>query len=105
MLSQVVLMSRFVLLFLLTASVVVSAQQPAGPSAQALFEKGMNAMTSANDTNALDCFHRSADLGYAPAQDMMGYFTQTGTLTLQEPGEAASWYKKAAQQGDRLAQW
>jgi TPR repeat protein len=53
----------------------------------------------------LDYFHRSADLGYAPAQDMMGYFTLTGTLTPQEPGEAASWYRKAAQQGDRLGQW
>jgi uncharacterized protein len=104
-------MLRFLLSLCLVclSAAAVTTQQAADPNARTLFDQGMNALSGSDanrsDVSALEYFHRSADLGFAPAQVMMGYFTQTGTLTVQAPGEAASWYKKAAQQGDRLGQW
>ncbi len=88
---------------------MLGQQRRNGPNAKALFEKGMDALTGTDaigsDLNALEYFHSSADLGYPPAQDVMGYFTQTGTITPQDTGESATWFKKAAEQGDRLGQW
>lgn len=88
-------------------------------TAAALFDKGMNSLTGsglgAADMTALDYFHRAADLGYGPAQVIMGYYVETGSITFKgqpvgpstprEPGMAEDWYKKAAQQGDRVAYW
>jgi TPR repeat protein len=86
------------------------AQTPSlGADAHKLFDKGMNALTGVginqNDLNAIDYFRRSADLGYAPAQVVLGYFYDTGFRLSQNSTEAADWYKKAAKQDDRLAQW
>lgn len=78
-------------------------------NASQLFEKGMNALQGSSATrsipNAVDYFHRSADLGFAPAQVVMGYFYDTGHAVTADPREALEWYKKAAQQDDPLAQW
>ena len=97
---------------LLALSVILGAQQPTTASAsspRALFEKGLNALigagTSRSDQIAFDSIHRSADLGYAPAQDAMGYFFETGTLTATDSQQAVIWYRKAADQGDRLGEW
>lgn len=60
---------------------------------------------SQNDLNAIDYFHRSADLGYAPAQVTMGYFYDAGFKVAADPNAAADWYKKAARQNDRVADW
>ena len=71
-----------------------------GQNAKELFEKGMNALEGSNVTrsglNAIDYFRRSSDLGFAPAQVVLGYFYETGRNTPAEPGEALEWYKKAA---------
>jgi TPR repeat protein len=85
-------------------------QTPAlGLNAPRLFEKGMNALigvgVSQNDLDAIDYFRRSADLGYPPAQVVLGYFYDTGFRLSQNSGEAADWYKKAAKLDDRLAEW
>jgi uncharacterized protein len=81
----------------------------AGLNAPQLFEKGMNALVGSSvtrsDVNAIDYFHRSADLGFAPAQVVLGYFYETGLATAVNQPEAFDWYKKAAQQDDPLAQW
>jgi TPR repeat protein len=58
-----------------------------------------------NDTDAIEFFRRSAELGYAPAQVALGYIYETGFSVAREPRRAADWYKKAAQQGDPLAAW
>ncbi len=58
-----------------------------------------------NDLKALDSFRRSAELGYAPAQVVLGTFHERGVVVSRTPGQAATWYKKAAEQGDVLAQW
>src|SRR5260370_35170498 len=69
----------------------------------------MNALAghgiSRNDQTAWDSIGRSEELAYAPAQDALGYFYEPGTLTAGDPQEAVLWYRKAAEQGDRLGQW
>lgn len=81
----------------------------AGLNAPQLFEKGMNALMGSgvtrSDLNAIEYFHRSAELGFAPAQVVLGYLFEAGRATPANPREAFVWYKKAAQQDDPLAQW
>jgi uncharacterized protein len=80
-----------------------------GLSAPELFEKGMNALegstASQSGGNAIDYFRRSAELGFAPAQTVLGYLYETGRYTTTDPQQALEWYKKASQQDDSLAQW
>jgi TPR repeat protein len=99
----------FVAIVILTSLTVHSQTTNPGMDAPKLFDKGMNALTGSSATqstaNALEYFHRSAEQGYAPAQDVLGYFYETGIATPAEPAQAAEWYKKAALQDDSLAQW
>src|SRR5271165_617315 len=78
-------------------------------SPEALYERGMDAISGAgysrNDLQGLDYFRRSADLGYGPAQVVLGYLYETGTITTGSQSQAIDWYRKAAQQGDPLAQY
>jgi TPR repeat protein len=94
---------------LAVAACLAQGQTTAGLNAPQLFEKGMNLLTgsgvSRSGFDAIEYFQRSADLGYAPAQVVMGYFFETGKFTAKEPAQALSWYKKAAAGGDPLAQW
>lgn len=75
----------------------------------ALYERGMDAITgvgqSRNDSQGIDYFRRSADIGYGPAQIALGYYYETGTFLARDPGQAVELYRKAAQQGDPLAGW
>src|SRR6204780_3410419 len=81
----------------------------AGPSATELFGKGMNALVGSSATrssaDAIEYFHRSADMGDAQAQVVLGYLYESGRVTTADPRQAFDWYKKAAQQDDPLAQW
>jgi len=95
---------------LLSVCAVVSAQtKTAGLDAHRLYEQGMNTLEGSNTTrsgaDAFEYFHRSAELGFAPAQVVLGYFYETGRNTPAEPAQALDWYKKAARQDDPLAQW
>ena len=78
-------------------------------NAPQLFDKGLNDMAgigeSRNEQEAKDFFLRSANLGFAPAQVMIGYFYETGTAVTADPAQALEWYKKADKQGDRLGSW
>ncbi len=78
-------------------------------NAPGLFEKGMGALQGSNaarsSANAIDYFRRSAELGFAPAQVVLGYFYETGHIVTTDPQAALEWYKKAALQDDPLAQW
>jgi hypothetical protein len=80
-----------------------------GENAPEIFAKGMNALRGSSATrsipNAVEYFRRSAELGFAPAQVVLGYFYDTGRAITADPREALEWYKKAAQQDDPLAQW
>ena len=81
----------------------------AGLNAADLFEKGMHALqgssASRGELNAVEYFHRSAELGFGPAQVVLGYLNETGRSIPEDPRVAFEWYKKAAQQDDPLAQW
>jgi TPR repeat protein len=102
-------LAAFILLCCSISAPVYGQTATLGLNPAGLFDKGMNALigsgVSRSDLNALDYFHRSADLGYAPAQVVLGYFYDTGTIVSAEPAQALVWYKKAAEQDDRLAQW
>jgi hypothetical protein len=95
--------------FLIVAATGSAQTKTSGLDAHALYEQGMNALEGSNATrsgaDAIELFHRSADLGFAPAQLVLGYFYETGRNTPVEPGQALEWYKKAARQDDPLAQW
>ena len=105
----------FVKLVLITSCVLLGCAASdgqtitSGLNARELYEQGMNALEGSNAShsgaNAIEFFHRSADLGFAPAQVVLGYFYETGRNTPIEPGQALEWYKKAARQDDPLAQW
>jgi len=96
-------------LLLLCATLTVAQGPPLNGTPEQLFDAGMNALSgSANTQNsfaAVDYFRKSADKGYAPAQVVMGYFADDGTLIAANASETAEWYRKAADQGDVLAQW
>jgi uncharacterized protein len=84
------------------------ARTPDQDAAQ-LFEQGMNALAgtglSRSPVLAVDALRRSAELGYAPAQVVLGSLYQLGKVVAQEPAQALEWYKKAAEQDDPLAEW
>ncbi len=71
-----------------------------------LYERGMNALVGAEPTRkaeAAKLIRSSAELNYVPAQVATGYLAETGSLA--DVPEAATWYRKAAEQGDSLAGW
>jgi TPR repeat protein len=79
-------------------------------SPQDLYERGLNAMSgsggSRSDFKALDLDTRAARAGYVPAQVTLGIWYNTGVSPVAiDLGQAAEWYKKAAEQGDSLAQY
>jgi hypothetical protein len=82
---------------------------PLGQNASELFEKGMNALRGSSATrsspNAINYFRRSAELGFAPAQVVLGYFYDTGNAVTADPHQALEWYRRAAEQDDPLAEW
>jgi len=96
-------------MFFLGCTLAAAQTTTSGLNAPELFEKGMNALEGSSATrssaNAVDYFRRSAELGFAPAQVVLGYLYETGRMTTADPREALELYKKAAMQGDPLAQW
>jgi len=102
--------SLAVLIVICTMALPTYAQDATlGLNGLQLFERGMNALMGSgatrSDMEALDYLHRSAELDYAPAQVVLGYLYQTGTIVAQEPVQALHWYKRAAGQDDPLAEW
>jgi hypothetical protein len=73
------------------------------------YERGMNALqgtgVSHNAQDALQLLRGSAEMGYLPAQTVVGYFYDTGSVVAREPGIAAEWYRKGVAQDDPLAEW
>lgn len=97
----------------LTAAVVaVMFICPLGLAAdtpEQLYEKGMAALSGTgpqrSDLEARKYMQQAAEVGYVPAEVMLGYFYETGMTTAPEPGQALRWYKKAAESGDSLAEY
>src|SRR6267378_2497770 len=103
-------MCRWPAILVVLALLAASPAQKTGKinSAQ-YYERGMNALLGTgvghNDQTALQLLRTSAELGYLPAQTVLGYFYDTGSIVAAEPGQAVEWYRKAADQGDPLAAW
>jgi TPR repeat protein len=93
-------------LFFMLVGVFALGQNNSG---EQLYQRGMDAMSGAgpsrSDREALDYFRASAEKGYIPAQVVLGYLYETGTLIAGNQTEAVEWYRKAANAGDVLAQW
>jgi TPR repeat protein len=85
------------------------AQSPPSNDPAQYYDRGMNALrgtgVSHNTQDALQLLRTSAEMGYLPAQTVVGYFYDTGDIVAREPGIAAEWYRKAAAQDDPLAEW
>jgi len=99
----------FVMLVVLGCTLAAAQTTTSGLNPPELFEKGMNALEGSSAThsgaNAIEYFRRSAELGFAPAQVVLGFLYETGRTTTADPREALEWYNKAALQNDPLAQW
>src|SRR5271166_5008641 len=99
----------FLLLGCFAAGLAHAQTETLGLNSSELFHRGMNALSgvgvSRSDFAALDYLHRSAELGHAPAQTVLGFLYDTGTVTTKDPAQALDWYKRAAQQDDALAEW
>ena len=93
--------------FVLTAPLAQGQAAPKSP--QEMYERGMNLISGTgvnrNEVEAVSFFRRSAEAGHAPAQTVMGYLYETGSVVERDPRMAADWYAKAAAQGDLPAQW
>jgi len=100
-------MRRIFLFVIVVLSSAIALAQSTSP--EALYDRGVDAITgigpSENDTLGIECFRRSSELGYGPAQIALGYYYETGTFLARDPLQAVDLYRKAAQQGDPLAGW
>ena len=98
-------------LFLVPLFLAVTTFAQSAPSndPSQYYERGMNALRGAgvshNTQDALQLLRTSAEMGYVPAQTVVGYFYDTGDIVAREPSMAAEWYRKAAAQDDPLAEW
>ena len=101
---EAVMRHRVLALLLVSFVLGQGSSYAQSPSPERLFELGMNALSGVgsgrDEQGALGYLRHSADLGYPPAEVLLGYFYDTGTIITRDPGQAASWYKKAAQQDD-----
>src|ERR1700704_3820139 len=96
--------------FLLACLLLGTASSYAqSPNPQRLYEMGMDALTGVgpdrNTQSGVDYVRRSAELGYPPAEVMLGSLYEPGTLVVRAPGQAAYWYKKRALQDDPVGEW
>jgi uncharacterized protein len=93
----------------LMAVLVLAASASYAQNPQRLFEMGMDALNAVgpdrNPQVALDYLHKSAGLGYPPAEVMLGSLYDTGNTVPRDLSEAVSWYKKAALQDDPVGEW
>jgi TPR repeat protein len=97
---------RKLIIFLLVAAVACFGQTP---TPETLYGQAMNKLTgsgvSRNDLTGIDLMTKSAEQGYVPAQIALGTIYEKGIAVTAEPERAASWYSKAAANGDHLAEY
>ena len=56
-----------------------------------------------SDTEAFLWAKKAADMGLAKAEYAVGYFSEVGIGTIKDEREAMSWFRKAAEHGDKRA--
>jgi TPR repeat protein len=77
--------------------------QPPQPGQEA-FARGKKLYLAKDMAGAFASFLEGARAGYVPAQRQTGWHYEFGEGVAQNYVEAAQWYRRAAQQGDRVAQ-
>lgn len=71
-----------------------------------LYEKGLpDAKIPRDASQAFHWYSLSAQSGYAPSQNNLGFLYYTGRGTPKSEAEALRWYEKASQQGNSMAQY
>ena len=69
-----------------------------------LYKKGNEFYDKKQYPEAVECYRKAAEQGYAYAQYNLGYMYRNGYGVTKDYGEAVRWYRKAAEQGDATAQ-
>jgi TPR repeat protein len=86
------------LLYLMLTPALFAQTPTLGLNAPQLYNKGMSSLmgvgVSGNDLNAVDHLRRSAELGYPPAQVVLGYFYDTGSVVSQDSGKLPTGTRK-----------
>ncbi|MBI3414238.1 MAG: sel1 repeat family protein [Verrucomicrobia bacterium] len=71
---------------------------------KAEYEQGVFLEMTKNFDEAAVCYQKAAGLGYAPAQNNLGFFYQVGQGVRRNYDDAMRWYRQAAEQGYAAAQ-
>lgn len=95
---------RYVIILILSCACAFAQTD----SPQEQYERGLNALAgsdwSRDNMKAFDLIQSAAKSGYVPAEVTMGLLYDGGSQGGSSE-TAAYWYRKAAEQGDVLAQW
>ena len=70
-----------------------------------LYKKGDEFYYKKQYPEAVECYRKAAEQGYAAAQNDLGYMYRNGYGVTKDYGEAVRWYHKAAEQGYATAQY
>jgi TPR repeat protein len=86
-------------------SMVDALQSLATPTdAKSLYELGTFLESILSYADALGCYRKAAEQGFAAAQNNLGYCYHEGAVVPRNYPEAVRWYRKAAAQGFAAAQ-
>jgi TPR repeat protein len=81
-----------------------TASSSSSPSAEEIFNQGMDAYEAEDYAKAVELWHKSADMGNDNAQNALGNCYLYGNGVPQDDKKAAEWYRKSADQGHEFAQ-
>jgi TPR repeat protein/serine/threonine protein kinase len=81
-----------------------SSGTPSTSSGKADYDKGKEYYKEKNYADAVIWFRKSAEQGYATAQNWLGHMYSNGYGVTKDYAEAAKWYRKSAEQGDATGQ-
>ena len=81
-----------------------TAINPKTEDVRTLYLRGQQFLSGKDNVQAARLFRRAADLGYAEAQNCLGWCYENGIGVAQDSIQATIWYRKAAEQGRTDAQ-
>ncbi len=91
-------MKNFLLIVTMILCGALAAAEPT--EVQAQYDLGDQYFRQGKYAQAVPCYRKAAENGYAPAQNTMGVFALNGTYGVKkDPREAVSWFRKAAEKG------
>ena len=90
---------------LLVLAMAVLLLSPGAPSYAQSLRQGVAAFNRQNYRAGVASLHSAGRAGRPAAQTYLGFMFETGRGVPQNYTEAAMWYRRAAEQGDSLAQY